>query len=102
MASNRFARAWILIGAMLLVLTVGVWARRGPARGVPEDLRDAVAVPVSPALLGGARVIQPNAGYFASPAGRRAEAERALISTRRTKISRTTRARATKRREDIP
>lgn len=90
-----------MIGAVALALTVGVLSRRAAAP-VPEDLRDAVAAPpVTPAMLGGARVIQPNAGYFASPAGRRAEAERALMSSRLTTVSKAARARAAKLRREV-
>jgi len=93
MPQNRSTRAWTLVGAVALALTVGVLARRAPA--VPEDMHDAVAAPpVTPAMLGGARVLQPSAGYFASPAGRRAEAERALMSSRLTKVSKAAKARA--------
>lgn len=98
MEHSRVRRTWILLGAAFLAL--GVIASR-PAKAPvvgSEELRDAVAAPVSPALLGGARVIQPNAGYFASPAGRRAEAERALLSSRAAKVSKATRARAAKLR----
>lgn len=105
MDKNRSGRTWTLIGAAVLALTVGTMARRSavvPA-SAPEDMRDAVAspaVPVSPAMLGGARVAQPQTGYFASPAGRRAEAERALMSSRMTKVSKAMRARAAKLRRE--
>jgi hypothetical protein len=65
-----------------------------------EEMRDAVAAPISPAMLGGARVIRPETGYFASPAGRRAEAESALLSSRLTKVSQAMRARAAKLRAE--
>lgn len=100
MANIRAVRAWTLIGAASLALTVGVAIRhsvRAPT-SVSEELRDAVAAPISPALLGGARVMRTDSGYFASPAGRRAEAERALLSSRQTKVSKAMRAGATKRR----
>ncbi len=82
-----------------MALTVGVVARRSvrAPTAISEELRDAVAAPISPALLGGARVMRTDEGYFASPAGRRAEAERALLSSRRAKISKAMRARVAKR-----
>ena len=91
-----------MLGAAVLALTIGVMARRSvniPAAASPEELRDAVASPISPALLGAARVMrEPNAGYFASPADRRAEAEKALLSSRLTKVSRSMQARAARLR----
>lgn len=99
MERNRGARAWTFAGALALALTVGALARRSAPKA-PEDMRDAVAAPVSPAALGGARVVAPDKGWFASPAGRRAEAERALMSTRTAKASKATRARAEKLRRD--
>jgi len=73
-----------LIATALLALTVGAMVKKSVKAPAPafEEMRDAVAAPVTPALLG-ARVVETNAGYFASPAGRRAEAERALLSSRR-------------------
>ncbi len=105
MEKTRTGRTWTLIGAAVLALTVGTLARRSATVSsvASEDLRDAVAspaMPVSPAMLGGARVVQPDAGYFASPAGRRAEAERALMSSRMTKVSKAMRARAAKLRRE--
>jgi hypothetical protein len=85
MDRNRSNRAWTLAGIALLVLTLGVMAGR-PVKAdkiAADDMRDAVAAPISSPALGGARVIRPDAGYFASPAGRRAEAEKILISSRR-------------------
>ena len=83
-----------------MALAVGVVARHSVRAPMPvyDELRDAVAAPISPALLGGARVMRTDAGYFASPAGRRAEAERTLLSSRRAKVSKAMRARAAKRR----
>lgn len=99
MDRHRSGPAWTLIGAAVLAITVGAMARRSieVPKSSTEEMRDAVASPVSPALLGGARVVQPNAGYFASPAERRAEAERAL-SPRAMKGSKAMRVRAAKRR----
>ena len=100
MDQNR-SRAWTLFGAGVLCLTIVVMASR-PVKvpGVSADeMRDAVAAPVSPAMLGGARVVRPETGYFASPAGRRAEAERAMIAPRRP-ISKTAAARAAKLRRE--
>ena len=100
MSNHQSAKAWTLIGAVALALTVGVLSRRG-AVAPPEDMRDAVASPATPpALLVGGRVVQPNAGVFASPAGRRAEAERALVSSRMMKVSRAAHARAAKLRRE--
>lgn len=100
MSNARSNRAWTLIGAAALALTVGVMARRtaNPPVLAAEELRDAVAAPVSPAVLGGARVVQPNTSYFASPAGRRAEAEAALLASRPAKSSKSTAARAARLR----
>ena len=98
MEPGRSNRVWTLIGAGLLALTVGVMARR--TAKPPEEFRDAVAAPVSPALLGGARVVQPNTGYFASPAGRRAEAEMLLTSSYAAKSSKAARARAARLRRE--
>lgn len=95
---SRGGRAWTLIGAVALTLSVGVMARHS-VRRAPEELRDAVAAPVVPALPGGVRVAQPSA-YFASPAERRAEAERALLSSRLTKVSRAMKAHAAKLRRE--
>lgn len=95
MSKAKTARAWTLTGAVALALTVGVFARRGRAvQGPPEEMRDAVMAPVSPMMAGGARVIQPSPGYFASPAFRRAEAEKALLSSRLTHVARAADARA--------
>jgi len=101
MDSSRGTRAWTLIGAVTLALAVAIVARRSveaPLAG--EELRDAVAAPVipAPAMLGGVRV-QPNT-YFATPAERRAEAERALMSSRLTKVSKAMHARAAKLRRE--
>jgi len=97
---NRDNRAWTLIGAAALALTVGVMASRTAKAPMiaSEELRDAVASPASPALLGAARVAQPTQSYFARPSMRRAEAERALLSSRRPKPSKATAARAAKLR----
>jgi hypothetical protein len=94
MKHARSGRLGTLIGAVILALTVGVMALRSTRapKLSSEELRDAVAAPISPALLGGARVVSPDAGYFASPSGRRAEAERALTSSRMTRVSKTARA----------
>lgn len=97
MSDTRTTRIWTLIGAGVLAVTVGVMARTTTSRlQAPEELRDAVAaVPVSPALMGAARIAQPQtASYFASPAGRRAEAEKLLMSSRLNKVSRAMSARA--------
>jgi len=100
MDNARAKQAWTLLGAAALALTVGVMASRtAKAPSMGEDMRDAVASPVSPAVLGGARVVQPNAGYFASPAVRRAEAEAQLFSSR-PPSSRAARLRAAKLRRD--
>lgn len=94
MEKNRGPRVWAFAGALALALTVGALARRSAPKS-PEVLRDAVAAPVSPAALGGARVIAPERGWFASPAGRRVEAERALLSSRAAeKSTKASRARA--------
>jgi hypothetical protein len=101
MDQNR-SRAWTLFGAGMLCITIAVMASR-PAkvsRIAEDDMRDAVAAPVSPAMLGGARVVRPETGYFASPAGRRAEAEREMLSTRRPKPSKATAARAARLRRE--
>ncbi|MDD5303602.1 MAG: hypothetical protein PHS14_10890 [Elusimicrobia bacterium] len=102
MPNTRSAKTLALIGAAALALSVGLMARSSvKTPGIPaEEMRDAVAAPVSPAMLGGARVVQPNTGYFASPAGRRAEAERALMSSRMTKVSKAMQARAAKLRRE--
>ncbi len=80
-------RIWTLAGVVALALTIGVMVKR-PAKTameMPDDIHDAVASPVSPTMLGGARVAQPDAGYgyFARPSARRAEAEAALTSSKR-------------------
>jgi hypothetical protein len=101
MDQNR-SRAWTLFGAGVLCLTVAVMASR-PVKApmiAGDEMRDAVAAPVSPAMLGGARVVRPETGYFASPAGRRAEAEREMLTTRRPKPSKATAARAAKIRRE--
>lgn len=84
MPNARSAKTLTLIGAAALALAVGLLARSSvkAPRVAAEEMRDAVAAPISPALLGGARVARPDAGWFASPAGRRAEAERALMSSK--------------------
>jgi hypothetical protein len=76
MSHDRSARAWTLIGAAALALTVGVMTRRAVVAraGVPDDLRDAVAAPAIP--------VRAEVSYFASPASRRAEAEKTLLSSR--------------------
>ena len=100
MDQNR-SRAWTLFGAGVLCITIAVMASRpGKVSVIPaDDLRDAVAAPVSPAMLGGARVVRPETGYFASPAGRRAEAERAMISSRKP-LSKVAAARAARLRRE--
>lgn len=106
MKNARSGRTWTLVGAVALALTVGVMARRSvnSPKIAEEPMRDAVAAPVappvSPAMLGGARVIQPDAGYFASPAGRRAEAEKALLASRMMKVSKAMRERAAQLRRE--
>jgi hypothetical protein len=103
MDQTRSRRTWTFVGAAVLALSVGVMIRRTSQTpmGPPEEMRDAVAAaPISPAMLGGARVIQPNTGYFASPAGRRAEAERAMLSSRMTKVSKAMQNRAAQLRRD--
>lgn len=102
MDNVRSHRAWTLLGAAALALTVGVMASRtakAPVIGA-EEFRDAVASPVSPvspALLVGARAAQTNAGYFASPATRRAEAEAQFLP--RPRSSRASRLRREAARE---
>lgn len=85
MTRTRSERAWTLIGAAALALTVGVMIRRTSRvpMAATEEMRDAVAAPVSPALAG-ARVDQ---GWFATPSSRRAEAEKALLSSRRNRAA---------------
>lgn len=101
MENGRSNRAMTLVGAALLALVVGVMSRHTEPKPVPEDMRDAVAAaPVSPAMLGGARVVQPNVGYFASPSVARAEAEKAMLSSRLTNVSKAMRARAAKLRRE--
>lgn len=102
MESARASRAWTLIAAAVLALSVGAMARRSvnAHKAAPDEMRDAVAAPISPAMLGAARAAQPNTSYFAGPAGRRAEAERALSSSRSTKTSKATQARAAKLRRE--
>ena len=82
MEHDRSTRAWTLIGAALLALTVGAMTRRAATAraGVPEDLRDAVASPA-------ARVAGRDAGWFATPSSRRAEAEKTLLSSRRNRAA---------------
>lgn len=92
-----------MLGAGLLALTVGVMAgRAGKApRLEAEEMRDAVAAPpINPAMLGAARVIRPEAGWFATPATRRADAERALLSSRAENLSKALRARSAKLRAE--
>ncbi len=102
MENNRAGRVVTLIGAACLALAVGVLAKTSVRTPTPvgEDLRDAVASPISPAMLGAARVIRPDAGYFASPASRRAEAEKTLMSSRLDKVSKAMYARAAKLRRE--
>lgn len=101
MDSNSRGRAMTFAGALALALALGALARRAAAPPAPsEDMRDAVAAPMAPAALGGARVIRPDAGWFASPAGRRAEAERALASSNRGKSSGRARVRAARLRRE--
>lgn len=100
MDNARSNRAWTLLGAAALALTIGIMASRtakAPVIG-GEEMRDAVASPVSPALLVGARAAQTNAGYFASPAVRRAAAEAQFLPRPRT--SRAALARAAKLRRE--
>jgi hypothetical protein len=98
----RAGRAWTLIGAAVLALGVGAMARRSAdaPKAAPEEMRDAVAAPISPVMLGAARAAQPNTGYFDGPSGRRAEAENALLSSRMTKVSKAMHARAAKLRRE--
>ncbi|MCM2305782.1 MAG: hypothetical protein NDJ72_13860 [Elusimicrobia bacterium] len=101
MEKNRGTRVWTFAGALALALTVGALARRSTqAPAAPEEMRDAVAAPISPAALGGARVVAPDKGWFASPAGRRAEAERALTASRPEKGSKAARSRAARLRRE--
>ena len=102
MEQTRTGRAWTLIGAAVLALGVGLVARQPTKIAAPatEELRDAVAAPISPALLGAVRAAQPNTGYFASPAGRRAEAERALMASRLTNVSKAMKAHAAQLRRE--
>ena len=102
MENTRAGRTWTLIGAAVLALTVGIMARQTTRQTdfSSEPMRDAVAAPISPAMLGGVRVVQPNAGYFASPAGRRAEAERVMMASRLDKVSKAMYARAAKLRRE--
>lgn len=93
MERSRGGRVWTFAGALALAATMGVMVHRSTPKA-PEELRDAVAAPISPAALGGARVVSPDAGWFASPSGRRAEAERALMASRPEKRSKASRARA--------
>ncbi len=82
-----------------MAVTVGAMAKRSVSvqPSAAEEMRDAVAaMPVSPAMLGGARVIRPETGWFASPAVRRAEAEHALLASRMTNVSKSMHARAAK------
>ena len=102
MESARGGRAWTLIGAAVLALSVGARARRSAdaPKAAPDEMRDSVAAPISPVLLGAARAAQPNTGYFAGPSERRAEAERSLLSSRMTKVSKAMHARAAKLRRE--
>ncbi len=82
-----------------MALTVGIMASRtakAPVIGA-EEFRDAVASPVAPVLVG-ARAVQTNAGYFASPAVRRAEAEAQFLP--RPRSSRAALARAAELRRE--
>lgn len=99
MEETRTGRALILTGVAALALTVGVMARhcvKAP-KLADAELRDAVA---SPVILGGVHALQPDAGYFAGPSGRRAEAERVLLSSRRKNIPVATSRRAAMRRQE--
>ena len=98
MDNIRAARAWTLIGVAVLAITVGAMARR--SRAAAEEMRDAVASPISPALLGGARMAQADLGYFSGPALRRAEAEHTLMSSRRPEPTKSMLARAAKLRRE--
>ena len=81
MKHSRSERAWTLIGAAALALTVGVMIRRNSrAPMVTEEMRDAVASPT-------VRVAGKDAGWFATPSSRRAEAEDALLSSRRSRAA---------------
>ena len=80
MTNERSARAWTLIGAALLALTVGVMARRSAPKIASDEMRDAVASPA-------ARVAGKDAGWFATPSSRRAEAEKTLLSSRRNRAA---------------
>lgn len=97
---SRGGKAWTLVGAVALSLSVGFMAYRATKVSPPaEDLKDAVAAPMTAALPGGLRMAQPSP-YFASPAESRAQAERALLSSRLTKVSRAMRGRAAKLRRE--
>ena len=81
MADTRRERAWTLIGAAALALTAGVMMRRAARAPVAaEELRDAVASPATP-------VAAKDAGWFATPSSRRAEAEESLLSSRRSRAA---------------
>jgi hypothetical protein len=75
-------RSWTWIGAVALVLTVAVMARRtaGGAKAQPEELRDAVASPASPI---GARPMF-SAGAFSRVPARPVES---LISARLNRLA---------------
>lgn len=103
MENNRAAKVMTLIGVACLALSVGVLAKTSARSPKADEMRDAVASPVSPmspAMLGGARVISENQGYFASPSNRRAEAEKTLMSSRLDKVSKAMYARAAKLRRE--
>ncbi len=100
MEQTRSSRAWTLAAVAVLALTVGVMARRSVdvPKLADEELHDAVAAPMAPVVMGAVRVVQPNTSYFASPSGRRAEAEAALMSSRAPKSAKATAARAARLR----
>ncbi len=100
MDSMRASHMWTLVAAGVLALGIGVIARQPVKTPAAEEMRDAVAAPISPAMLGAARASQPNTSYFAGPAGRRAEAEQALMSSRLTKVSKAMQAHAQKLRRE--
>ncbi len=85
-----------------MALAVGFMARQTTLRTEleSEPMRDAVAAPISPAMLGVARAIRPEPGYFASPAVARADAEREMTASRLTKMSKAMYAHAAKLRRE--
>jgi hypothetical protein len=87
-------RVWALAGAACLALSVGVLARRAAERGPSEELRDAVASPVSAAPIALPRGAAPAPSYFSTPSSRRADAEEALLSSRRRRVDRAQAVRA--------